>query len=89
MAVRWLGTAGLAFLAGVVYYAMLLSWSVYFGAVAIVPFSIACALVLGRGRRAHRMVAAHRVANPWVTAAVWVCADALIVALALRRLLLG
>jgi apolipoprotein N-acyltransferase len=73
----WLGAAGLAFFAGVVYYAMLLSWSVYFGAIAIVPFSIACALYWGAAGALIGWLRAHRVANPWATAAVWVCADAL------------
>ena len=46
--VAWRGrrsaaAAGLAFLAGVVYYAIVCSWIWYFGDVAIVPFSAAVA----------------------------------------------
>ena len=74
----WRAAAGLAFVAGVVYYATLLSWSVYFGAVAIVPFSVACALYWTAAGGLIAWLRAHRVANPWVVAAVWVCADALV-----------
>ena len=37
------GAAGLAFVSGVAYYGALCSWIWYFGAIAIVPFSVAVA----------------------------------------------
>ncbi len=65
------------FLAGVAFFGVLLWWSVYFGAVAIVPFVVAQAaywagagaVVGGLGRRGVR--------SPWITAAVWVVFEAL------------
>jgi apolipoprotein N-acyltransferase len=70
------GAAGYAFLAGAVYYSITCSWIWYFGAVAIVPFVLACA---GYWALAGALVGwlRHRgVANPFLTAAVWVLADA-------------
>ncbi|MDQ1383862.1 MAG: apolipoprotein N-acyltransferase [Actinomycetota bacterium] len=74
----WLGAAGLAFVAGVVYYGTLCAWIWYFGAIALVPFSAAVALYWAAAGALIGWLRAHRVANPWVTAAVWVCADALV-----------
>ena len=70
--------AGLAFVAGVVYYAIVCSWIWYFGAVAIVPFGAAVAAYWAAAGALDRVAAAARVASPWLTAAVWVCADALV-----------
>ena len=50
--VAWRGrdaraTAGYTFVAAVVYFAMLMSWTWYFGAIAIVPLVMAARRVLG------------------------------------------
>jgi apolipoprotein N-acyltransferase len=70
--------AALAFLAGVVYYATLCAWIWYFGAIAIVPFSAAVAAYWAAGGALVAWLRAHWIANPWLTAAVWVCADAVV-----------
>ncbi len=65
------------FVAGVAFFAILLWWSVYFGAVAIVPFVAvqavywagAGAIVGALGRRGVR--------SPWITAAAWVALEGL------------
>jgi apolipoprotein N-acyltransferase len=65
------------FLAGVAFFGVLLWWSVYFGAVAIVPLVAAQAaywagtgaIVGALGRRGVR--------SPWVTAAAWVALEGL------------
>jgi apolipoprotein N-acyltransferase len=74
----WLGAAALAFVAGVVYYGTLCVWIWYFGAIALLPFSAAVALYWAAAGALVGWLRAHRVANPWATAAVWVCADALV-----------
>ena len=69
--------AGYAFLAGAVYYGLLCSWIWYFGTVAIIPFVAACAAYwAGAGALIGWLRCAGRFANPFVTAAVWVVADA-------------
>jgi apolipoprotein N-acyltransferase len=70
--------AGLAFVAGVVYYGALCAWIWYFGAVAIVPFSFAVASYWAAAGALVAWLAQRRIASPWLTAAVWVCADALV-----------
>lgn len=70
-------SAGLAFLAGVVYYAILCGWIRYFGAVAIIPFSIAVAAYWAAAGATIAWLRVHRITNPWITAAVWVFADAI------------
>jgi apolipoprotein N-acyltransferase len=69
-------TAGYAFVAAAVYYALLMSWSWYFGTVAIGPLVVVLAsywavagAVLGWLRR-------RGIANPFLIAAVWVLAEA-------------
>ncbi len=65
------------FASGVAFFGVLLWWSVYFGAVAIIPFVAvqaaywagAGAIVGGLGRRGIR--------SPWITAAAWVALEAL------------
>jgi apolipoprotein N-acyltransferase len=71
-------TAGYAWLAGAVYYGIVCSWIWYFGAVAIIPFVIGlgaywalAGLVIGWFR-------SQGVASPWLTAALWVLADAFV-----------
>jgi apolipoprotein N-acyltransferase len=81
--VAWRGrtaraTAGLAFLAGAVYYATLCSWIWYFGTIAIVPFSAAVAAYWAAAGALIGLLRTRRIASPWLTAAVWVCADALV-----------
>lgn len=70
--------AGLAFVAGVVYYGTLCAWIWYFGAIAIVPFSAAVASYWAAAGALVAWLAQRRIASPWLTAAVWVCADALV-----------
>jgi apolipoprotein N-acyltransferase len=72
------GAAGLAFVAGVVYYGALCSWIWYFGAVAIVPFSVAVAAYWAAAGALVAWMRTRGIANPWLTAAVWVCADAIV-----------
>jgi apolipoprotein N-acyltransferase len=72
------GAAGLAFVAGVVYYGTLCVWSWYFGAVALVPFSAALAAYWAAAGAIVALLRSRGIANPWLTAAVWVCADALV-----------
>ena len=71
-----LSSAGLAFVAGAVYHAIVVSWVWYFGGVAGIALVAALAgywalagAVIGWLRRG-------RVANPWTIAAVWVLCDA-------------
>ena len=70
--------AGLAFVAGVVYYATLCAWIWYFGAVAIVPFSAAVAAYWAAAGGLVAGLRSRGITNPWLTAAVWVCADAVV-----------
>ncbi len=81
--VAWRGrsvrqSAGLAFVAGVVYYAIVCAWIWYFGAVAIIPFSAAVAAYWAAAGALVAWLRLRRITNPWLTAAVWVCADALV-----------
>ncbi len=81
--VAWRGrtvraAAGLAFLAGVVYYATLCTWIWYFGAVAIIPFSAAVAAYWAASGALIAWLRTRRIANPWITGAVWVCGDAIV-----------
>jgi apolipoprotein N-acyltransferase len=81
--VAWRGrtprsTAGLAFLAGAVYYSILCTWIWYFGTIAIVPFSAAVATYWAVAGAVIAWLRARRIASPWITAAVWVCADAVV-----------
>jgi len=72
------GAAGLAFVAGFVYYAVLCAWIWYFGTVALVPFSAAVAVYWGAAGALVAWLARRAITNPWLTAAVWVCADAVV-----------
>jgi apolipoprotein N-acyltransferase len=79
--VSWSGrrpreTAGLAFVAAAVYYALLMSWSWYFGTIAIVPLVIALAAYWAAAGAVLGWLRSHGVANPFLVAAVWVLAEA-------------
>ncbi|HWS44452.1 MAG TPA: apolipoprotein N-acyltransferase [Acidimicrobiia bacterium] len=81
--VAWRGqsaraTAGYAFTAGVVYYTIVCSWVWYFGAVAVVPFILAVAGYWALAGAVIGWLSTRRVSSPWITAAVWVSADALV-----------
>jgi apolipoprotein N-acyltransferase len=69
-------SAGYAFLAGVVYYTLLCSWIWYFGAIAIVPFVAACAGYWAAAGALIGWLRTRGLSNPFLTAAVWVLADA-------------
>jgi apolipoprotein N-acyltransferase len=69
-------SALLAFVAGVVYHALLVGWVWYFGTVALVPFVAALA---GYWAAAGALIGWFRrrgTEHPFLTAAVWVLADA-------------
>ena len=68
-------SAGYAFLAGVVYYTLLCSWIWYFGAIAIVPFVAACAGYWAAAGALVGWLRTRGLANPFLTAAIWVVAD--------------
>ena len=94
--VAWRGRAatrrrGSAFVAGVAYYAVLVSWTWYFGAIAIVPFVARARRRTGRGTGAVVGWFATRAASrsPWLIAAVWILAEASIGAVPARGLLVG
>ncbi|MFM8238608.1 MAG: apolipoprotein N-acyltransferase [Actinomycetota bacterium] len=66
----------LAFTAGAVYYAVTCSWMRYFGTVAVIPFVVACAAYWAAVGAGVGWLARRRIAGPFVTAALWVVADA-------------
>jgi apolipoprotein N-acyltransferase len=68
--------AGYAFVAGAVYYALVCSWVWYFGAVAIVPFVAACAAYWAGAGALVAWLRDRGFANPFLTAAIWIVADA-------------
>lgn len=70
--------ARLAFVAGVVYYGLLLSWSWYFGAIAIVPLVGVMAGYWAATGAAVGWLARRDLRSPWLTAAVWVLAEAIV-----------
>jgi apolipoprotein N-acyltransferase len=68
-------SAGLAFVAGAVYYGIVCSWTWFFGAVAIIPLVSLLAGVwafIGAGIGWLRV---RGVTNPWLVAAMWVIGD--------------
>ena len=71
-------SAGYAFVAGAVYYAIVCSWIWYFGAIAIVPFVAICAGYWAAAGATIGWLRGRGVANPFLTAAVWVLADAVV-----------
>jgi len=79
--VAWTGrsvraSAGYAFVAAVVYYALLMSWTWYFGAVAIVPLVMVLAAYWAAAGAALAGLRHRGVTNPFLTASVWVLAEA-------------
>jgi apolipoprotein N-acyltransferase len=79
--VAWLGrsvraTVGYTFLAAVVYYALLMSWTWYFGAIAIVPLVIILAAYWAAAGAILAWLRGRGVANPFLIASVWVLAEA-------------
>jgi apolipoprotein N-acyltransferase len=70
--------AALTFIAGIVYYGALVSWAWYFGAVAIVPLVLALAAYWAAAGAVTGWLSAHGVRSPWLTAAVWVAAEAVV-----------
>ena len=68
--------AGLAFLAAIVYYALLTPWIWYFGAVAIVPYLIAMSLYSAAVGASVAAFARAGVRSPWLTAGIWVAGEA-------------
>ena len=79
--VAWRGrgaraTAGYAFVAAAAYYALLMSWSWYFGTIAIVPLVAALGTYWAAAGAGLGWLRSRGVANPFLTAAVWVLAEA-------------
>ena len=68
--------AGYAFVAAVVYHAWLLSWTWYFGTVAIVPFVLVLAAYWAAAGAVIGWLDRRHAASPFVVAAVWVLAEA-------------
>jgi apolipoprotein N-acyltransferase len=68
--------ASLAFVAGVTYHALLASWIWYFGAVALVPFVVTLAAYWAAAGAAVAWFARQGFRSPWLTAAIWVLAEA-------------
>src|SRR5258708_12990367 len=57
---------------------MLCAWIWYCGAVAIIPFSAAVAAYWAPAGLTIGWLRRRGIANPWLTAGVWVCADAVV-----------
>lgn len=68
--------AGYGFLAGCVYFALLLSWVFFFGPFAVVPLVAALAAMWALIGAAVAGLARLDVRSPWTTAAVWVLVEA-------------
>ncbi|HTD49816.1 MAG TPA: apolipoprotein N-acyltransferase, partial [Acidimicrobiia bacterium] len=81
MFVAWTGrsvraSAGYAFVAAAVYYALLMSWTWYFGAIAIVPLVMVLAAYWAAAAAALAWFRHRGVANPFLIASMWVLAEA-------------
>jgi apolipoprotein N-acyltransferase len=70
------GSAGYAFVAGIVYYSILCSWIWYFGTIAIVPFVAICGGYWAAAGAVIGWLRSRGITNPFLTAAMWVVADA-------------
>jgi apolipoprotein N-acyltransferase len=68
--------AGYAFVAAVVYHAWLLSWTWYFGTVAIVPLVLVLAAYWAAAGAVVGWLGRRHLASPFVVAGVWVLAEA-------------
>jgi len=73
-----LGRAVLGFLAGVAYHGVLVAWAWYFGPIALVPFVVLLAAFWGAAGALVGWFASRGVESPWLTAAVWIVAEAVI-----------
>jgi apolipoprotein N-acyltransferase len=69
-------TAALAFTAAAVYYSLLMSWSWYFGTIAIVPLVVALGTYWAGAGAVLGWLRNRGIANPFLIAAVWVLAEA-------------
>ena len=69
-------TAACAFVAAAAYYSLLMSWSWYFGTVAIVPLVIALAAYWTAAGAILGWLRVRGITNPFLIAAVWVLAEA-------------
>jgi apolipoprotein N-acyltransferase len=72
------GAAAYAFVSGAAYYAVLVSWSWYFGAVAIVPFVAALAAYWAATGALVGWFATRGMRAPWLIAAVWILSEAVV-----------
>ncbi|HVM40945.1 MAG TPA: apolipoprotein N-acyltransferase [Acidimicrobiia bacterium] len=84
LVMRWMHAPGGArraavdgFIAGAVFFAVLLAWSWYFGVVAYFPFVIVLALYWAAAGGLVGALASRGVRGPWVVAAAWVVFEAL------------
>jgi len=68
----------LAFVAGFVYYGILVSWAWYFGAIAVVPFAAVLSLYWALAAAAIARFDRGGRGSPFVIAAIWVLAEALV-----------
>jgi apolipoprotein N-acyltransferase len=68
----------LAFVAGCVYYGMLVSWTWYFGAVAVGPFVVVLSAYWAAVGAAIARFARHGQRSPLLLAAIWVLGEALV-----------
>jgi apolipoprotein N-acyltransferase len=69
---------GSGFAAGAVYYGILVSWTWYFGAVAIVPLVAILALYWGCVGALVSIGERAGIRSPWFTAAAWVIGEAVV-----------
>jgi apolipoprotein N-acyltransferase len=67
----------LGFVFGVGCYGVVLEWARYFGVVALVPFVVAMAVYVALAGAAVSLLAARRVSSPFLTAGIWVIAEAI------------
>lgn len=68
----------LAFVAGCVYYGILVSWAWYFGAVAVGPFVVVLSLYWAAAGAAIARFDGGGRGSPFLIAAIWVLAEALV-----------
>jgi apolipoprotein N-acyltransferase len=70
--------AVLGLVGGVVYYGLLVSWTWYFGAVALAPLAVILAVPWAATGAVVAWLAGRGVRGPWILAATWVLFEALI-----------
>jgi apolipoprotein N-acyltransferase len=68
----------LSFVAGCVYYGILVSWAWYFGAIAVVPFAAVLSLYWALAGAAIARFDRGGRGSPFLIAAIWVLAEALV-----------